>query len=160
MRLASLAVPVLVLALAVPAGLAATRGAGTFAIEDGVGYVTIRGSGTLVGRLDRGDLLIVDLTPLDQWSPRVNGVPRGRVVGMRGRSVNFFVPGGKYRIELRGDGIALSARGTGVARLRARPGAAVDPGMFAKGDDDPTPLPADLETIAFGTASDAKGTTP
>ena len=148
-----LAVPVVVLALAVPAGMAGVRSAGTLSVEDGVGRVTVRASGTLVGRLGKGDITIVDLTPNDQWSPRVNGVPRGRVVGLRGRDVNFYIPGGRYRIVLRGEGISLSARGTGIAELRARFGARTLPGSFAVGDDRPRTLP-ESERVVFGTQVD------
>ncbi|MGL6280623.1 MAG: hypothetical protein ACRC50_13845, partial [Gaiella sp.] len=108
----------------------------------------------LVGRLTRGELLIVDLTPLDQWSPRINGVPRARVVGMRGRDVNFYIPGGRYKLVVRGDGIAISARGYGVAVLRAKTGTVPDPGVFAIGDDDPDVLPDDATKVTFGTLAD------
>lgn len=151
MRARLLAVPVLLLALAVPAGLAAVRTAGTLSVEDGVGRVVVKGQGTLVGRLDRGDVVILDLTPNDQWSPRVNGVPRGKVVSLRGRDVNVFIPGGRYRITMRGDGMALSARGNGVAELRARPLLRSLPGTYAVGDDRPRALPDDTLKVTFGT---------
>lgn len=160
MRPPFLAVPVLVLVLAVPAGWAAARGAGTLSIEGGVGTVTVKGSGTLVGRMDRGEILIQDLSPLDQWSPRINGVPRGRLASMRGRALNFYVPGGRYRLVLRGEGISLSARGAGSAQLRARADARSDTGTFATGDDEPQPLPDDLARITFGTGDDTKGQGP
>ena len=69
-----------VLAIAVPATQAAAPPAETFSIEDARGVVTMRGSGIVIGRLERGEIQVVDLTPLDQWSPRVNGVPRGKTV--------------------------------------------------------------------------------
>ncbi len=147
-------VPALALALAVPAAWATTRGAGTLSIEDGRGTVTVRGTGTLVGRLEKGELLIVDQSPLDQWSPRVNGVPRARVVGLRGKEVNFFIPGGRYKVVVRGEGIAISARGQGYALLKARPGLPGDAGVFSIGDDDPDALPDDTTRVAFGTLGD------
>jgi hypothetical protein len=149
LRLALL--PVLALALAAPAAWATSRGAGTLSIEDGRGTVTVRGTGTLVGRLEKGELLIVDQSPLDQWSPRVNGVPRARVVGLRGKDVNFFIPGGRYKIVVRGEGIAISARGQGYALLKARPGPPGETGVFSVGDDEPDVLPDDTTRVAFGT---------
>ena len=117
------------LALAVPAGWAATRPAGSLSIEDGRGSVVLKGRGIVIGRLEKGDIQIVDLTPLDQWSPRVNGVPRGRTVWTRGKDINFYVPGGRYRITVHGEGFSISARGQGMASLdgsadagRRRPG--------------------------------------
>jgi hypothetical protein len=157
MRRSFLVVAVVVLALAVPAGFAAAWTAGTLSVEDGVGTVSVRGSGTLVGRMDRGEVMIVDLTPGDQWSPRLNGVPRGRMAGMRGKSVNVFVPGGKYQIVLRGDGISLSARGSGVARLKARLDASLPVGTYAVGDDAPSPLTEETERVVFGAPDDKKG---
>ena len=67
-----------VLAFAVPAARAAAPIAETFSIEDARGTVTIRGTGIVIGRFERGEIQVTDLTPSDQWSPRVNGVPRGR----------------------------------------------------------------------------------
>ena len=81
----------LVLALAVPVGWAAPSPAGTLSIENGRGTVVLTGKGIVIGRLDKGDVKIVDLSPLDQWSPRVNGVPRGKTVWLRGKNVNFYV---------------------------------------------------------------------
>ena len=71
----------------------------------------------MIGRLERGEVQIVDLSPLDQWSPRVNGVPRGRTVWLRGKDVNFYVPGGRYSITVTGTGFSISARGQGTATL-------------------------------------------
>ncbi len=105
------------LALAVPAGWAATRPAGSLSIEDGRGSVVLKGRGIVIGRLEKGDIQIVDLTPLDQWSPRLNGVPRGRTVWTRGKDINFYVPGGRYRITVHGEGFSISARGQGMASL-------------------------------------------
>lgn len=156
MRRSFLAVPVVVLALAVPVGYAAARSAGTLSVEDGLGAVTVKGAGTLVGRMDSGEIVIVDLTPADQWSPRLNGVPRGRLAGMRGKNVNFFVPGGRYQIVLRGEGISLSARGSGVGRLRARSDARVAVGTYAVGDAAPVSLPEQTMRVVFGGPADKK----
>jgi hypothetical protein len=138
-----------VLAIAVPAGFAATDPAGSFSIEDGRGAVVLKGKGIVIGRLDRGDLQIVDLSPLDQWSPRINGVPRGRTVGTRGKDINFYVPGGRYKITVRGDGFSISARGQGSASLTGRPDATGASGTYAVGDDPLAAIPAAV-TVPFG----------
>ena len=144
--LASLAV----LAIAVPLGTAATRPAGSLSIEDGRGTVTLRGKGIVIGRLERGEIQIVDQSPLDQWSPRVNGVPRGRTVWLRGKDVNFYVPGGRYKITVTGAGFSISARGQGVATLDGTADVTGITGTYAVGDGDPAPLPADPMTIQYG----------
>ena len=137
------------LALAVPAGWAATRPAGSLSIEDGRGTVTLQGKGIVIGRIERGDVRIVDLTPLDQWSPRVNGVPRGRTVWTRGKDINFYVPGGRYKITVRGDGFSISARGQGSAALNGKPDATGATGTYAVGDDPPATIPAAV-AVPFG----------
>ena len=138
------------LAFAVPLGVAAARPAGSLSVEDGRGVVTLRGKGIVIGRLERGELQIVDLSPLDQWSPRVNGVPRGRTVGMRGKDVNFYVPGGRYRITVTGTGFSISARGQGTATLDGSADPVGATGTYAVGDAEPLPLPEELATIYYG----------
>jgi len=139
-----------VLAFAVPAARAAAPTAETFSIEDARGTVTMRGTGIVIGRLERGEIQVVDLTPLDQWSPRVNGVPRGKTVWMRGKDVNFYVPGGSYRITVRGEGFSISARGQGSAVLDGNPDVNGATGTFAVGDLEPTPVPDGVEKVRFG----------
>jgi hypothetical protein len=141
---------VLALALAVPAGWAATRPTGSLSIEDGRGTIMLRGKGIVIGKLERGEVQIVDLTPLDQWSPRLNGVPRGRTVWTRGKDLNFYVPGGRYRITVRGEGFSISARGQGSVTLTGKPDPSGATGTFAVGDDDPAPLPTDGREAEFG----------
>lgn len=145
-----------VLALAMPALAGAERARGSLAIVDGRGTIAVKGRGVLLGRLDRGVLQITDLSPGDQWSPRVNGVPRGRLFTIRGRDISFYVPGGRYRVSIRGEGINISARGTGVAVLDGEPDATGSTGTFAVGDDPTQPLPADPARVPFGTEPDVR----
>jgi hypothetical protein len=144
-------------ALAVPAAFAATAPAGSLSIEDGRGSAVINGKGIVIGRLERGEVRIVDLTPLDQWSPRVNGVPRGKTVWTRGKDINFYVPGGKYRLTVRGDGFSVSARGQGVATLDGVADAAGATGTYAVGDSSPTPLSVGPQRVDFGPTTSASG---
>lgn len=122
----------------------------TFSIDDGRGVVILRGSGVVIGRLGHGEVQIVDLSPIDQWSPRLNGVPRGKVVWTKGRSVNFFVPGGRYRITVKGDGISVSARGQGVVTIDGRPDAVGDAGSYSIGDGDDQPVGDGVARFTFG----------
>ena len=145
-----------VLAIAVPATQAAAPPAETFSIEDARGVVTMRGSGIVIGRLERGEIQVVDLTPLDQWSPRVNGVPRGKTVWLRGKDVNFYVPGGKYRLTVRGEGFSISARGQGSAVLDGNPDVNGATGTFAVGDGAPAPVPDEADRVVFGSLAALK----
>jgi hypothetical protein len=149
MRTAALIAALLVLPFA---GVArAERLQGSLEIRDGRGAITVKGRGALLGRLDRGSLTVADLTPNDQWSPRVNGVPRGKLVSIRGRDITFYVPAGRYRIVVRGEGVNISARGVGSAVLDGQPDAAGATGTFAVGDAEPSPIPDDPGRVAFGT---------
>ena len=164
MRLALLTAVVLV--LAVPAGWAASIPAGSLSVEDARGTVVLKGKGIVIGRLERGEVEIVDLSALDQWSPRINGVPRGRTVWTRGKNINFYVPGGRYQITVRGEGFSVSARGQGTATLTGRLDAAGSTGTYAVGDDVPVPLPVSPGRVDYGLsavtgpAAGAKAATP
>jgi hypothetical protein len=149
----------LVLAVAVPVGWAASSPPGTLSIESGRGTAVLTGKGIVIGRLDKGDLKIVDLSPLDQWSPRVNGVPRGKTVGTRGKNVNFYVPGGRYKITVKGEGFSISARGQGTVTVTGNPDAAGATGTYALGDGNPSPIPSTSQTLSFGSTAPEGPTT-
>ena len=146
----------LVFAIAVPVGWAAASPAGTLSIESGRGTVVLTGKGIVIGRLDKGDVKIVDLSPLDQWSPRVNGVPRGRTVWTRGKNVNIYIPGGRYRIKVRGEGVSISARGQGYAVLDGTPDLTGATGTYAVGDLAPIAVPDVAERVDFGSPTTPK----
>jgi hypothetical protein len=123
----------LALALLLPAtALAQARPApGSLSIEGGRGVVAIKGQGGVLGKLN-GVLQIVDLTPNDRWAPSVNGeVVRGSNVRLRGDGISFRLLGGKFKLVLRGDSIAVSARGRGVAVLKAEPDLLGAAGLFS-----------------------------
>lgn len=148
MRLALLTL--VMLALAVPASFAAVDPAGSLSIENGRGTVVLKGKGIVIGRVERGEVQITDLSPTDQWSPRINGVPRGRTVWTRSKDINFYVPGGRYKITVHGDGVSISARGQGLAGLDGDADAAGSTGTFAVGDSPLVALPPSLEYVQFG----------
>jgi hypothetical protein len=145
----------LLVAFAVPAALAAVAPSGSLSVEDGRGSAVIKGKGIVIGRLERGEVQIVDLSPLDQWSPRVNGVPRGKTVWTRGKDINFYVPGGRYRVTVRGDGFSISARGQGTAQLDGVADAAGATGTYAVGDATPVALAVGTQRVDFGPSSPA-----
>jgi hypothetical protein len=155
MRLAL--VIVAMLAVAVPAARsAAPPPAGTLSSDNARGGVTVRGSGIVIGRFERGAILVTDLSPSHPWSPRVNGVPRGRTVWTRGKDVNIYIPGGRYRIKVRGEGISLSARGQGYVLLDGNPDLTGATGTYAVGDVAPVPIPNEAARIDFGATSALK----
>lgn len=123
---------------------------GSLLIEGGRGTVQVTGRGVLVGRVERGSVKIHDLSASDQWSPRLNGVPRGKVVWIRGSSISFYVPGGRYKIVARGEGVSISARGEGVVVLDGEPDSVGAAGQYAVGDEAPQPLPEGPFRVPFG----------
>jgi hypothetical protein len=149
----------LAMLVAVPVGFAGNAladvrpVAGTLSIEGARGVVVVRGAGTVVGHLDRGELQVVDLSPNDAWTPKVNGVTKARTATIRGKDVNFFVPGGRYRISVKGDGVSLSARGVGVVTVKATK---AGDGTIAVGDAAPAAIPTDTTRFTFG-GGDASG---
>jgi hypothetical protein len=161
MRLGALIALVLSLSATVAAGadqapdagrtVMVSRSSGTsLLVEDGRGTVQVAGKGVLIGHMDKGWLEIVDLSSTDQWSPRVNGIPRGKTVTLRGKDANFVVPGGRYKLTAKGTGISISARGSGSIVLDGDPDPVNDTGTYAIGDGPTTPLPAVTTKLAFG----------
>jgi hypothetical protein len=158
------------LVLAVPAAVlgAARAPAGTLSVEGGKGVVVVRGNGGLLGRVARGSVDVADLSPGDAWRPTVNGVTRGRRVVVRGANLSFRILGGDYRLTVKGEGVSISARGTGVATLLGLPGLVGDTGLYAAGpsadcQDSPSecePLPSVLTRVLFGPTDASAGVHP
>ena len=67
--------------LAGVAGVSA--GEGTLSVEDGQGKLTLQARGGVIGRLDRGYVVIYDLTPEDAYDPYVAGDDQPRPVRRR-----------------------------------------------------------------------------
>ena len=122
MRLAALILLALVLSAGVASGAAVAPG-GSFEVKGGRGIVQITGKGVLVGRLGKGSLEIVDLTPERPVEPpRQRHPPRQDRDAARQEHLVLRCPAGRYKIIARGSDISISARGTG----------AVDPGRRSR----------------------------
>jgi hypothetical protein len=151
----------LVLALAAPAAAWAARPAkpapGSLSIEGGRGLVTIKAQGGVLGKV-RGAVLITDLTPNDKWRPIVNGVTVRRAVWLRGPEVSFRILGGRFKVQIRGESVSVSARGVGWATLKGEPGPLGETGVYAAGESadcvaDPDvcePVPVEPIKIVLG----------
>jgi hypothetical protein len=147
-----LALILLVLAVSVGVATAAVRTpGGSLEIKEGRGSFQITGKGVIVGRVDRGTLKIVDMSPADQWSPWVNGVPRGKNFWIKGRNITFRLSAGRYRIIASGEGVSVSARGTGAASMDGDPDTVGDTGTFRVGDAQLAPVPDETTKAPFGT---------
>jgi hypothetical protein len=126
------------LALALPlAGVAGVNaGEGTLSVEDGQGKLTLQARGGVIGRIDRGSIVIYDLTPEDAYDPYVTGDDQPiRFVGENGiryggLGVRFRLVGGRYRIVIDGRGIDLSVVAKGTGSIVAALGT-LDPGVYS-----------------------------
>jgi hypothetical protein len=150
MRLAALITLVVGLAASATTAMAAGGRSGLLEIVNGRGIVQITGKGGLNGRIVRGSLQITDLSPGDEWSPWVNGLPRGKTVSIRGENVTFRLGDGRYQIVARGEGISISGNGTGQAILDGEPDAVGVTGSYQVGDRPPQALPSGVIRVSFG----------
>ena len=113
----------LVAALVLPAAALASRAApttpGDLTMTGVSGYVMVQvARGTIVARVERGTIQIIDLTPEDRFTATINGQPVLRPsVTFRGRNIDFHLLGGSFNVQVRGVGISLSTRGQGWALL-------------------------------------------
>jgi hypothetical protein len=135
--------------------------AGALSIEGGKGFIVVRGNGGLLGRITKGSIDVVDLTPTDTWRPVVNGSTRSRHFSTKGSNLSFRILGGEYRITLRGEGISISARGAGTVTLYGIPGPfSSDTGIYSTdleadcqdAPDQCEPIPTTLTRAPFGSS--------
>ncbi len=155
---------VILLALVVPSLVAAASKppAGSLSIEGGKGFFVVRGNGGLLGRVAKGTVEVVDLTPGDAWRPVVNGTTHVTRFSTKGSNLSFRILGGGYRVTIRGEGVSVSSRGSGVVTLLGVPGLfSSDTGVYStdlEADCQDTPdqcdaIPTTLTRVPFGTTS-------
>jgi hypothetical protein len=140
--------------LAVPVALAGdTPGDGTLSVKRGKGKVTLKPfKGTVIGRIN-GTIWVRDLRPYDDTEPQIVGC-KGRVrhspvlAGVsycQGKNISFRILDGKYRVQLKGVGIFLSAVGYGSVTVDGNGDLGVNDGVMALNDDPYESLP-DIQT--------------
>ena len=139
MRLALLTAVVLV--LAVPVGWAASIPAGSLSVEDARGTVVLKGKGIVIGRLERGEVEIVDLSRLTSGARASTASRADARCGRAARTSTSTFPAAATRSRC----AARDSRSRPAARASRRstadPDAAGSTGTYAVGDDVPVPLP-------------------
>ena len=109
------------LAAPAAASLVAQVGDDRLSISDARGFVLIEAKGALIGRLDKGQVTVTDLTPLDVNDPIIYGCEdewfRGPAYVCRGEDIRYRLIGGRWKISIRGAGIDLSAAARGRVLL-------------------------------------------
>jgi hypothetical protein len=140
----------------VPAALASARatGDGVLELRTVDGAVVINGKGVVWGQLDKGTLVVNDLSQGD-GEPNVSGADH-KVPGncdtctvYSGKDIHFRITGGKYKLAFfRASGIDLSAVGVGTAQLT---GELTDdaPGYYAIDGGKWTAVPWVKRTVTF-----------
>ena len=155
--------------LVAPAALAAPRATGDGVLELRAVYGTVLlgslaqpAQGTVWGQMDKGTLKVTDPVAGDGailvsgWEnrsviPSTDTTPR--VVVYSGHDLHFRVTGGKYKLFFSGNGIDLTAVGSGVAYLLGS-ATADDAGDYALdgGKWIPMPVFGPAQRIPFGAA--------
>jgi len=153
----------LVLALPAVAGKARPRpGDGTLSVRDGRGMVQFVARGTVIGRVDVGEVIAIDRNPFDDNEPIIRGgrVPRGEqsetTTTRVGRNIRFRLTGGAYRLKIRGLGVDLAAVGKGSVTLNGDERFA-DTGLFSLNGGEFIPVPYERTTLQLATPPPSGG---
>jgi hypothetical protein len=125
--------------VAVPAAYAATQATGDGVLELRAvdGTVVVNGTrGSLWGQMDKGKLVVTDLSPGDGLL-LVSGAELVKpsltdpnTIIYRGNNIHFRVTGGKYKLVFKGTSIDLTAVGVGTVQLTGDV-LSDDPGRYA-----------------------------
>ena len=130
------------------AAVAGTPGDGTLSVRDGRGMVQLSSRGTMIGRIERGRLVVTDPNPFDNRRPIVLGAESKsksknlKTTTYRGTDMRLRVNGGLVHVKFEGRGIQLSAvgRGRGLIEGAGDPGISND-GVWSLNDEEDRSLP-------------------
>ena len=145
----------LVLVLALPAtavGRPGDKGDGTFAVKNAVGQITVVAKGTALGRVDEGQIVVLDTSAGNASADiQVLGYDRKPVVRWngavvyKGEDMRFRIVGGSYIATVTGTGVNVSAVGRGTVQ-----GQGISEGLFSTDGSPFRAAPAVLYAGSFG----------
>jgi hypothetical protein len=121
-------------------------GDGTLSVKRGRGSISIKFTGTVIGRIN-GWIRVRDFRLADDTVPQLVGCRtkvRHPLVGIyycRGRNVSFRILDGKYSVNMKGVGIFLSAVGRGSVTLDGIGDTGVNDGVMSFNDEPYQSLP-------------------
>jgi hypothetical protein len=149
-----LVITLLLLACTVPLALAAgTPTDGTLSVKRGKGVVTLKVTGTIIGRVNNGRVQIRDFRPNDgndpQWSCKRHRISK-QVSFCRGRNLGFRVEDGRFTVTVRGNGISISAVAHGEVDIDGIGDTGVNDGVMSLDDAPYQSLPDYLTTYYLG----------
>jgi len=138
-------------ACTVPLALAAgTPTDGTLSVKRGRGAVTLKVTGTIIGRVANGRVQIRDFKPGDgndpQWSCKRHRISR-QVSYCTGRNLGFRVEDGRFTVNLKGTGISISAVGHGEVDVDGAGDTGVNDGVMSLDDAPYQSLPDGLNGL-------------
>lgn len=141
-------------ACTVPLGLAAgTPTDGTLSVKRGKGMLTLKVTGTIIGRVNNGRVQIRDFKPNDgndpQWSCKRHRITR-QVSYCKGRNLGFRVADGRFTVTVKGTGISISAVGHGQVDVDGIGDTGVNDGVMSLDDGPYQSLPDFLTTYYLG----------
>jgi len=141
-------------ACTVPLALAGgTPTDGTLSVKRGKGLITLKVTGTVIGRVNNGRVQIRDFKPNDanspQWSCKRHRVT-AQVSYCKGRNLGFRVEDGRFTVTVRGTGISISAIGHGQVDMDGAGDTGVNDGVMSFDDQPYQSLPDFLTTYYLG----------
>ena len=149
-----LGLTLLLLACTVPLALAGgTPTDGTLSVKRGRGMLTLKVTGTVIGRVANGRVQIRDFKPGDgkdpQWSCKRHRISR-QVSYCKGRNLGFRVEDGRFTVNVRGTGISISAVAHGQVDVDGAGDTGVNDGVMSIDDATYQSLPDFLTTFSLG----------
>jgi hypothetical protein len=107
-------------ALTVPLAQAgSSQGDGTLSVKRGRGALMLRLKGTVIGRVNtNGRVQIRDFKPFDGNDPQMTCKPKPKHLSLgvtlcTGKNIVFRVDDGRFNVQVKGNGISISAVGRG-----------------------------------------------
>jgi len=149
-----LGLTLLLLACTVPLALAGgTPTDGTLSVKRGRGMLTLKVTGTVIGRVANGRVQIRDFKPGDgkdpQWSCKRHRISR-QVSYCKGRNLGFRVEDGRFTVSVRGTGISISAVAHGQVDVDGAGDTGVNDGVMSIDNATYQSLPDFLTTFSLG----------
>jgi hypothetical protein len=149
-----LVLSLLLIACTVPlASASGTPTDGTLSVKRGKGVVTLKVTGTIIGRVNYGRVQIRDFKPYDanspQWSCKRRRISN-QISYCKGRNLGFRVENGRFAVTVRGTGISISAVAHGEVDIDGIGDTGVNDGVMSIDDAPYQSLPDFLTTFYLG----------
>lgn len=119
---------------------------GSLAIEDGKGKVDLQATGAVIGKVKNGT---VKIKIFKKKRPNGRRGPGSSTMVYNGKNIRIRIVNQKFRVQIDGTGINISAACNGTVSLKAAP-KVKNPGKFSIDGGQEQPLPAVKTTYQLG----------